>query len=671
MRIGTVKRRLRGNCGWMGLLAASVLFAGAIPAEAADAPVDPARLFGVRPDIEDISLSPDGSKVALIMPGPGRASILSVAKVGVGQAPKGLNRTDGNPTRLVSCNWVADDRLVCMTYGLVHFQGDMIGFTRLSAVDTNTGAARELGTRDNDKTLGLHQFDGEIIDRLDQREWVLLSRSYVPQVDIGTRLAQTRSGLGVDKVNVRTLAVQNVEVARENAARYMSDGNGHVRIMQMEMTAGPQQSLTGVTVTYYRSSQGDGWKELARNDPKTDQSFTPLGVDGGQNAVYVLKKKDGRNALYKILLDGSMQTDLVYANPQVDVDDIVTLGRDGHVIGVSYVTDRREVAYLDPDYEKLARSLSKALPGLPLVRFIDASRDLSKLLIFAGSDIDPGRYYVLDRSTHQMKEISLARPDLEHVRLAEQKAVTYSSIDGVRVPAYLTLPPGSNGKNLPALVMPHGGPSARDEWGFDWLAQYFAHRGFAVLQPNFRGSSGYGADWFVDNGFRSWRTAIGDVVGAGRWLIKEGIADPAKLGIFGWSYGGYAALQSNVLDSDLFKAVIAVAPVTDLQSLKQEAQNFTNDRLVRAFVGDGPAVTDGSPVRHAAAFKAPVLMFHGDQDGNVRIFQSREMDDALRHAGKSSELVVFKGLDHQLDDSDARTQLLARSYDFLKANLHM
>ncbi|MEI9851159.1 MAG: alpha/beta fold hydrolase [Sphingomonas sp.] len=123
--------------------------------------------------------------------------------------------------------------------------------------------------------------------------------------------------------------------------------------------------------------------------------------------------------------------------------------------------------------------------------------------------------------------------------------------------------------------MPHGGPGARDEWGFDWLAQFFAARGYAVLQPNFRGSAGYGEDWFLENGFKSWRTAIGDVNDGGRWLVGQGIAAPAKLAIVGWSYGGYAALQSAVLDPELFKAIVAIAPVTDLGALKEESRWFT------------------------------------------------------------------------------------------------
>ena len=151
------------------------------------------------------------------------------------------------------------------------------------------------------------------------------------------------------------------------------------------------------------------------------------------------------------------------------------------------------------------------------------------------------------------------RPGLEDMKLAPMKAITYRAADGTMVPGYLTLPVDRPARGLPAIVLPHGGPGSRDVWGFDWLAHYFAAEGFAVLQPNFRGSTGYGDAWFQKNGFKSWETAIGDVNDAGRYLVSEGIADPARLGVFGWSYGGYAALQSVALDPDLFKAVTGCA----------------------------------------------------------------------------------------------------------------
>jgi dipeptidyl aminopeptidase/acylaminoacyl peptidase len=350
---------------------------------------------------------------------------------------------------------------------------------------------------------------------------------------------------------------------------------------------------------------------------------------------------------------------------------VIRLGRRGRVIGATYTTEKRQAVYFDPELKALAAQLSRALPNAPLMNFMGASDDEKKLLIWAGSDSDPGTYYLLDRATKKMTPLMLVRPELEGVKLASVRPVSYRAADGTMIPAYLTLPPGKGEKGLPAIVMPHGGPSARDEWGFDWLAQYYANRGYAVLQPNFRGSAGYGSQWFQTNGFQSWRTAIGDVNDAGRWLVSQGIADPGKLAIVGWSYGGYAALQSAVVDPSLYKAIVAVAPVTDLGEARVEWAGFTNSENVRDFFGTGPHLEQGSPARHADQFKAPVLMFHGTLDRNVAVQESRLMRDRLKGAGKQVELVEFDKLDHQLDDSNARAQLLRRSDEFLRAALHL
>jgi dipeptidyl aminopeptidase/acylaminoacyl peptidase len=265
----------------------------------------------------------------------------------------------------------------------------------------------------------------------------------------------------------------------------------------------------------------------------------------------------------------------------------------------------------------------------------------------------------------------LARPELEHAKLAPMTSVAYKAADGASVPAYLTLPPGGAKTGLPAIVMPHGGPSARDEWGFDWLAQYFAARGYAVLQPNFRGSSGYGDAWFQQNGFKSWRAAIGDVNDAGRWLVAQGIANPQKMAVVGWSYGGYAALQSAVVDPGLYKAVVAIAPVTDLNLLKEEARNWSNFSLVNEYIGSGPHVREGSPAQNASRVSVPVLMFHGDQDRNVEITQSRVMADKLRSAGKKVELVTYPKRDHYLEDNRIRVDMLRKSDAFLRSSMGM
>lgn len=190
-----------------------------------------------------------------------------------------------------------------------------------------------------------------------------------------------------------------------------------------------------------------------------------------------------------------------------------------------------------------------------------------------------------------------------------------------------------------------------------------------MIQPNYRGSSGYGDDFRNENGFRKWQTSIADVGDAARYLVKEGIADKNRMAIVGWSYGGYAALQSAAIEPNLYKTVVAIAPVTDLALLKRDAEGFTNAALVKDFVGSGNNARSGSPLRNAAGIKVPVLLVHGDLDTNVGIEHSVKMQGALSALGKPVTLLRYKGLDHQLDDSDARIEFLTKIGELLDQNI--
>jgi dipeptidyl aminopeptidase/acylaminoacyl peptidase len=647
--------------------AAALLMLAAAPAQAQP---DPAVAFGARENVEFIALSPDGTRVAYAVPrATGQGSQVLTVEIG-GAQPTHVIGVDGQRQRLGGCNWVSNARLVCTVFSLSAVIGPVVIATRLVALDLNGANIRVLGERDTIDQVGLRLWGGDVVDWLaGQDNNVLIAQAFVPEARSDTLVARSGSGVGVVQVDTASGRSRRVEAPNGNAMRFLSDGRGRIRMMSVQPPRGETGNTGQVITHFYRAANSDAWVRLGDYDLLSRQGPWPLAVDGTLNAVYVQELIGGRDQIYRMSLDGAGTRDLTIAHPHVDVDGLLRLGRARRVIGATYATERRESVYFDPELQRIAQQLSRALPNAPIINFLGASDNERRLLIRAGSDNDPGTYYVLDRDTRNLSRVMLARPELEGVTLATVRPVAYRAADGTQIPAYLTLPPGGAQRGLPAIVMPHGGPSARDEWGFDWLAQYFANRGFAVLQPNFRGSAGYGSDWFQVNGFQSWRTAIGDVNDAGRWLVSEGIANPERLGIVGWSYGGYAALQSGIVDPALFRAVVAIAPVTDLQEARDEWRLFTNAANVRDYFGAGPHIAEGSPARHAAQLRAPVMLFHGDLDRNVGIRQSRLMRDRLREAGRPVELVEFPGLDHQLEDSAARVQMLRRVDAFLRQSL--
>jgi len=650
------------------LLGATALTASA--AEQGGKQPDLAAAFGARPSVIDISLSSDGASVAVVAPTAGRGTVLYTVSLDDNSKSHIALTTDGKPYRLGGCDWVSNSRLACKVFWLQEVHTELLSFNRQIAIDADGGNLQVLSTQQNEYTRGIALGGGEIVDLLpDEDGVVLLSRVYLPDQHTGSLMGSSQRGVGVDRIDTRTLKITQVEPPGERES-FISDGRGKVRIKGVGVAHDSNRQLNGVIKYLYRTKSSPDWRPLGDYDEINKTGFRPVAVDPDLDAAFGFKKKDGRWAVYKIALDGSMHEELVYERPDVDVGGLLFLGRRHRVVGIKYTTEESHAFYFDPAIEAIHDTLERTLPKQPLVRITDSSVDESKLLVYAGSDNDPGTYYLFGRASKQLRPLLPVREALAGIPLATVKPIQYPATDGTMIPAYLTLPPGRELEHgLPAIVMPHADPWTRDSWGFDWLAQFFAARGFAVLQPEYRGSTGYGDTWFEKNGFRSWPIAIGDVLDAGRWLAAQGVSAPGKVAIVGWSYGGYAALQSAVVDSSVFSAVVAIAPVTDLNALKEEHRHRGDFALMDQIVGEGPHLEEGSPLRNAARIKVPVLLFHGTLDRDVGYFESVRMAAAVTAAHGRCELVTFKDLDHQLDDSEARTQMLRKSDAFLREML--
>jgi len=647
-------------------IAAGLLSGTSAAAYAQLAPLaDDAKAFGTRAIASHVAISPSGEKIVMLVAGVGASSSVKVFDLNTG-ATTNVLASPGKPESLDWCEFASDNQLVCKYGANVDMGGQIVGFSRLVTLGIDGKGMKLLGQNDSFYDAGLRQVDGAIIDWLPgENGAVLMAREYVPEVGrTGSNISRKEEGLGVDRINLGNLKSERVEPPVKGTSGYMTDGRGNVRLRIRDEMSG-SGVLTGVISYSYRLPGSREWMPLGEYDARNDSGIYPLAIEADSNSIYVLKKLEGRDALYRIALDGTRTTTLVAKNDTVDIGSVQRFGRGQRVISYSYSDDRTRSVFFDQEFRKLSASLGKALPSSPLIDFGGASADGKQLLIFAGSDTNPGSYYFLDRNTKDMGELASVRPSLKDKKLSPVKAVQYKARDGAMIPAYVTIPVGSSGKAMPAVVLPHGGPSARDEWGFDWLAQFLAARGYVVVQPNYRGSAGYGDAFLNENGFRNWQTAISDVIDAARFLVRDGIADPTRLAIVGWSYGGYAALQSAATVPDLFKSVVAIAPVTDLSLLKQQARGFTNANLVSDFVGSGTHVRDGSPLRNVASIRAPVLLVHGDLDANVGINHSLKMASALKAEGKPVDLIRYEGLDHQLDDSNARTEMLTRMGELL------
>jgi dipeptidyl aminopeptidase/acylaminoacyl peptidase len=348
--------------------------------------------------------------------------------------------------------------------------------------------------------------------------------------------------------------------------------------------------------------------------------------------------------------------------------------KSGRIIGGVHGIDDSHYIFFDNELQAHWDAVLRAFPG-ERIDLLSHSDDYSRLLLRVFGANDGYVYALFDWYSHKAATLGKVYEGLESV--ATVRHIAYRAADGLEIPAYLTLPRGRPEANLPLVVLPHGGPAVADSDRFDWWAQALADQGYAVLQPNYRGSSVN--DRFIAAGFGEWgRKMQTDLSDGVRYLAQQGTIDPRRVCIVGASYGGYAALAGVTLDPDVYRCAVSVAGLSDLKRMLHwinanvGRQDNLSQRYWDRFMGvsgaSDPTLRAISPIEHIDAVRAPVLLIHGRDDTVVPFEQSEVMADALKHAGKSVEFVTLKREDHWLSRSATRFQMLQATVGFLKAN---
>lgn len=661
------------------LLAASLLSAApevsaqAKPPAASEAkPVRPApaEIYGALPGVRTARLSPDGKLLALIVPIKEKNTMVvwDLENKGKSQA---LPTGEFEPEWFV---WKTNRRLVAglRFYSLrtpLHPSVD----TRLIAVDVDGKNALDLVNAEQFKTH-IPQIQDKVVSWLPNDEEHILIE--LPAIDRVTMRPGQTTGVGqygsmesrlkypeVARVDINTGRLQTVFRPHGWVISWRADAAGNVRL---------GRSLREKIVSYeVRNPADDSWRTIQSFEINKGRTFNPLAfVDGNPNRLYALSNHEGGpGALYEFDVPSDSFVRKIAANPRNGVVGIVHNGR---LLGYETAADAPPV-YLDETYAREAKIINQALPDSQNV-IVDRSTDGKRVLFHVTRGNEPSAYWLLDRASGKnvLTPVAETYPDLEPEQVAASRMVYYKARDGLEIPALLTLPPGHNraAGALPFVVLPHGGPTSHDTSGFNYLAQFIASRGYGVLQPQFRGSSGYGAA-FEAAGLQQWGLAMQDDLTDGtRWLIDQKLADPARIAIVGGSYGGYAALMGAVKEPGLYRCAAAVAPVADLKLLVDDSWHYLFSDVNVPRIGTDTAILEKtSPAHNAERIRIPLLLVHGRKDYTVPVEHTVRMAEALQKAGKPAEVVFLDQADHFLSRGSDRLATLKALEKFLAANL--
>lgn len=424
-------------------------------------------------------------------------------------------------------------------------------------------------------------------------------------------------------------------------------------------------------VLLVRKDANSDWTRLHDNDLFKRGKFFPIGFGADPDILYVSSSlATGRDVVYRFSIKRGRLKGKIFAHPNVDAQALFFSADRSRITAISYYDDEYRLEILDDDFQKRMDKIKTAV-GSDKVFLAETDKDHTRQIVWAGDERSMGRPWLYFEDTGKAIALPKPAPWINPASMSATKSVHYRARDGVEIPAYLTLPTNTETKTgLPTIIMPHGGPYVRDYKTWDYWVQFLANRGYAVLQPNFRGSSGFG-DRFSALGYGQWGDDMQqDVADGAKWLVAEGIAAPDRICILGGSYGGYATLMGLVQDSDLFRCGIAWAPVTDLKKIlvQDNLWDDENPWYWRVTGGrKGRELKEISPVYLARQITRPLLLMHGDQDDTVFIDQSRMLVKALKKRKDPApfQYLEFPGLGHQIETEEARATFLREVEKFL------
>ena len=642
--------------------AAAALFGMAVPA-AAEPP--PASAFGTIPAVVRATISPDGRRVA-ILGGASDQRIVSIATIdqpGLPVVP--LGAIEG-----VTLQW-AGNNVVLARVAVWEKLGprEEYRFERNVAIDVQGKVLSRLLGADTYSQFLVAQPVVGVTRAAPPRVMVGgLMQSSGPSSDSNTKMARK----GADNPFIAALWSVDPATGKGTLAErgdcdtvgWEVDASGQARVRLEIDQLNHRFSVMG------RAKGASQWSR-AWDGGELEKERDYLGYSEPDDAIYLIQ--DDR--LVRVKLSDKTSEPLP-AVPGIFNDLVWDYARQT-AVGVVSGDETSHVTWLDPELAGVDGTLGRALKDKS-VALVNWSDDRTRFIARATSKSAPPVWYLFDKTRKELSPLGEEYPDLKGVPLGTTRWITYKARDGLPIPAYLTLPPGTpaHGAKAPLVVLPHGGPRSRDGFGFDWLAQFLATRGYAVLQPQFRGSWGFGKA-FEDSGKGEWggkmQTDLLDGVAA---VAATGDADPARVCIVGASYGGYAALAGVTLHPDAYRCAASIAGVSDLGLFMVEAKRVYGPDsagleawgAILGNVGTSQLMAT-SPARQVANIRSPVLLIHGDKDTVVPIEQSQRMANAMKAAGKPVEFVTLVDENHYLTKSATRTQTLEALQAFLAKNL--